>query len=116
MTRKMTLSEKMRFRITLQTEQKTSDDAGGYTLSWTNVATVWAAIESASRRASSTENVVAGQLENRSFFVFTIRYRDGVTSKMRVLYNSRVFNIRRVINVDERKQWIEIFATEGEAV
>lgn len=116
MANKATIAEKMRYRITLQQEQQTSDLAGGYTLAWSDVATVWAAIDSNSRRTSSTENLTAGQLENRSFFVLTIRYRAGVTGKMRISYGGRVFNIRRAVNVDEKNQWIELFATEGEAV
>ena len=38
-----------------------------------------------------------------------------ITSDMRLLYNSRTFNIRAVMNVDERNQYAELLVEEGGA-
>ena len=35
----------LRKQVTVQAEGQTPDGAGGYTLAWTNVATVWAEIK-----------------------------------------------------------------------
>lgn len=116
MTKKATIAEKLRYRILIEKEVEISDNAGGYSASWISVANIWAAIKPVSNRVFSSENNFAMQLENSSSFVFTIRYLEGINSKMRISYNGRLFNIKRVVNVDEESAWIEFLAVEGEAV
>jgi head-tail adaptor len=40
----------------------------------------------------------------------------GVTTKYRISYNSKFFNITSVINLDERDKYLVVKATEGVAV
>ena len=44
-----------------------------------------------------------------------IRYRAGVTAKMRLTFGARVFNIRGVINAGERDRTLELLCEEGVA-
>ncbi|HCX68353.1 MAG TPA: head-tail adaptor protein, partial [Rhodobiaceae bacterium] len=42
----------------------------------------------------------------------TIRYRSGITTEMRVLWNARVLNIRAVGNPDGRKRFLVLDCEE----
>ena len=100
---------RMRKRITLQTETPTTDNAGGYALAWTNSLTVWADIEP----LSGHEVFTASHLEGRVTHSVTMRYQTGITTDMRIIYGSRVFNIRAVLNSDESNRWLELLVEEG---
>jgi SPP1 family predicted phage head-tail adaptor len=106
------LSVRLNKRITIQQAAEVADGAGGYVRSWTSVATVWA--EMIVER-SGGEQVFAEQVQAAARFRFTIRYRSGVTAAMRVLYGTRVFNIRQIINPEEANVLLVIEAEEGVA-
>ena len=110
-----TLSSRLSKRVVLQQEVETPDGAGGYSLAWQNVANVWAEIIPL-RASRSNEPLVAGQIENRSFFRITIRYVEGAVPKMRLTFGLREFNIIGVINPDESNELLEIYAIEGGAL
>ncbi|MDE1901664.1 MAG: phage head closure protein [Alphaproteobacteria bacterium] len=101
----------MRKQISIQQEQPTPDGAGGYALAWVTLATVWADIMPVSGR----ETFAAAHLEGRVTHKITLRWRGDVaiTSDMRVLYNTRAFNIHAVMNNDESDHFITILAEEG---
>ncbi|MDD3371564.1 MAG: phage head closure protein [Alphaproteobacteria bacterium] len=104
---------KLRKRIAVQAEQRTDDGAGGYALAWTTLATVWANVEP----LRGNENYTHGRLEGRVTHRITLRWRDDlpVTTDMRLLMDSRVFNVRAVLNEGERNRWTVILAEEGVA-
>jgi SPP1 family predicted phage head-tail adaptor len=102
---------KLRERVTLQSEQSVSDGGGGQVVAWTDVATVWAAIEPLTGR----ERRAAGRLESVLTHKVTIRHLAGVTAKMRVAAGARVFNVRAVVNPAERDRWLELLCEEGVA-
>ncbi len=100
--------------VTVQSESQTSDNAGGYALAWTNLATVWANI----KPASGSEVYTAQHLEGHITHHITMRWRSDITltTDMRILYGARVFNIRALLNTDESNQWIDLLVEEGSAV
>ena len=99
----------LRKRVTVQTETQSTDGAGGYILGWTTFANVWANIKPLTGR----EIFVASHLEGHVTHHVQMRYLSGVTSDMRLSYNSRLFNIQAVLNTDERNQWTELLVEEG---
>jgi SPP1 family predicted phage head-tail adaptor len=102
----------MRKQVSIEVEQPTTDNAGGYALGWTTLATVWAQITP----VSGNEVYTAQHLEGHVTHHVLMRYRDDVTSDMRLSYNSRVFNIHAVLNTGERNQWTVLLVEEGSAV
>lgn len=100
-------------RIALQAEERTPDGAGGYALAWTTLAALWANIQPLSGR----EVFSAGHLESRVTHKITFRWQSGLTptASMRVLYKTRTFNIRAVLNADEADRWTVLFVEEGSA-
>lgn len=107
------LISKMRARITFQSESGSSDGAGGTSISWANGSTVWAYFRPLTSRSVTSERFRYGKLENSITHIVTIRYISGITEKMRISYDSRTFNIRRVVNLDERNEFLEILVQEG---
>jgi len=84
-------------RIKLQSSSRTSDGAGGATVAWTDVATTWAAVEP----VTGKEPYIAQQLQGQVTYKVTIRYRTGVSPAQRVLYGTRAFDVKAVIDPKE---------------
>jgi SPP1 family predicted phage head-tail adaptor len=101
----------LRKQIAIQQERQTADNAGGYALAWATIATVWGEIVP----ASGSEIYTAGHLEGRVTHKVNMRWRSdlAITTDMRLLYNMRSFNIRSVINTDERNQYAVLLVEEG---
>lgn len=91
----------------LQQRSNTSDGQGGQVVAWTAVATLWAKI----RAVSGTEGVTADQQHPVVTYNISIRFRPGVTpsswgadASMQFVVDGRTFDIRTVIDPDERHE------------
>lgn len=105
----------LRHSITFQEENATADDGGGFTDPWdnpTNVATLKACIEP----LKGMERLRSLQLETPVSHKITTRYRAGLKPEHRILFGTRVFNVRAIINIEEKNKWFEIMADEGVAI
>ena len=104
----------LRSRVTLQQESRVADGGGGFSNTWTNLAsspTVWARIEPLRGR----EVLQAMQLQSPVTHRVTLRYRGDVRAGMRLVAGARAFNIRAAINLEERGRWLELLCEEGVA-
>jgi len=101
----------MRHRVMIQSERRTTDTDGSAALRWYDDVSVFAAIEPASGR----ERFFGMQLEASITHKITIRYRADMAPKKRLLYNGRAFQVRAVLNRDERKRFQELLCEEGVA-
>lgn len=99
----------LKHRIEFQKTTQTSDGAGGWTESWTTIATVWAKIEP----VKSYERFIAMQTETYTTHKITCRYNANITTAKRALFNGRLFDVTGVINVEEDNSVLHIMATEG---
>ncbi|MFQ6016772.1 MAG: phage head closure protein [Kiloniellaceae bacterium] len=104
----------LRRRLVIQAENPDADAGGGQNDPWagaTTVATVWGRIQP----LTGSERLRAMRLEGKVSHRITIRYQAGITPKMRMLLGGRVFNIRAVINPEERNRFLELLCEEGVA-
>lgn len=101
----------LRQRLYLQQESLGADTGGGGALSWTTIATLWAAVEPFSGKEALQAGRISGSITHR----IRLRYDSSVTTAMRFLWGSRVFNIRDIRNINERNRVMEILAEEGVA-
>ena len=101
----------LRHAITIETSADTRQDGGGHKRAWSTFATARACIEPLRGR----ERLHAMQLQDSVSHKITLRWRSGITPKMRVKFGTRILNIRAAINVGERNRWLEILADEGVA-
>ncbi len=99
----------LRHRVTIQQATETQNSYGEIVQAWTTVATVWASIEARGVR----ESFAASQQFATADHIITIRYRSGVTAKMRIVYGSRVFDIQGAVDPDGRKRTLMIYAKEA---
>lgn len=99
----------LRRRVTLQSRATAHDAYGQQSTSWATVATTWADIQPLSGR----ELLSAQAQQAETTHKVLIRYRAGVTSAMRLLYQGRVFNIQSVTDPDMAHVTLELLCSEG---
>lgn len=100
---------KLRHRIAIEQVVETQDSDGSVIEAWSSYAAVQASIEPISGReyfaAQSTQADVTHRIR--------LRYFPGVTPKMRVNYNSRIFDILSVININEHNRELQLMCRES---
>lgn len=100
----------LRHSIEWQQEQTTPDGMGGQTRAWATVATVRAFI----KPTTGNERWHAMRTEANVTHRIFMRYRSDLTPAMRIVYNGRAFQVKAVLNIEERNKWLEVHATEGQ--
>ncbi len=111
MTARKTTSSRLRHRLTLQEEVITPDSAGGYVKSWDDIANLWAEIVPFNGR----EKFFSGKIQAEITHKVLLRFREDITTAHRLLFESRVFNIRAIMNVREADDVLELLVEEGVA-
>ncbi len=86
----------LRRRLVLEALERTSDGAGGSTGSWALVAVLWAAIHP----RHGSESFDAGRVEGRLTHDIWIRTNTSVIPGQRLRLDTRIFNIRAVLQPD----------------
>lgn len=87
-------------------QQTTAQDALGQPLNtWTTVFSPWASIRYTYN--SGLQAARAGADQAVVFASMRIRYRAGIDSGMRVIWEGEAYNIKAVIKVG-RKQWLDL--------
>lgn len=102
---------RLRHRVTIQSQTQTQNPlTGELTVTWTDVATVWAAVEPISAR----EFVAAQEPNARVTTRVTIRYLDGIEPSMRLLHRGRRYNIHGVLeDMDSGREYLTLPVSEG---
>lgn len=99
----------LRHRITIQARTNVSDGMGGYSMTWTDFATVYAAIWPMKGK-EAVENMREGATVTHRV---RIRYISGVKANMQILFGSRVFKlVAPPINRDELSIELELICEE----
>lgn len=105
----------LRDRIRIEQDNGTTfDEIGGAIPGWTalNVGTedgmIWAKVEP----MSQGEQWRRLQMNATANWKITIRYRSDLTTKLRVMFGSRTFEVKGVSNPDMRKRFCELACEE----
>jgi SPP1 family predicted phage head-tail adaptor len=101
----------LRHRIVIESASETTDSQGGQATTWSTYATVWALLEP----RGSMEARFSEQIQLRRTHICWIRYRSDLTftSAMRILFDSRYFQIKGIRQPDERKFFLLLDLEEG---
>lgn len=94
--------------MTLQEPVTAQNGYGERTTTWSTVATVWASVEPLRGREFFDAERVQSEISHR----VRMRYRSGMSSKLRVLLGSRVLQIEVVIDVEERHRELQLMCRE----
>lgn len=95
-------------RVTLQQPSNPQDTTGQALRKWTNVATVWAKVESMKGRTILRADSSLAELTDR----VTIRFRKDVQSDWRVLYKDRALGLISIINTQEQNVELVLMCRE----
>lgn len=99
---------KLRHRITLQSQFAIRDSFGGETVTWNDESTVWASVDPLSGREYFDSARVNAELSHR----VRIRFFSTLTPGWRVLFGSRVLDVKSVINFEERGIYQDLMCQE----
>jgi SPP1 family predicted phage head-tail adaptor len=94
--------------VTIQYQTKATDSMGGFTVTWADLGTVWAAIWP----VSAKETVQAGQNIMAITARVRIRYRSGFKPDWRIKYGDKYFSISSIINPEMRNEWLDLLCRE----
>ena len=98
----------LRHRIVVEAPAGTSDAAGGQSVTWSTLATLWSRIEP----AGAAEKAIADHLAGVVTHAVMIRWREDIAGGMRILYRGRSFRILAVRDPDESRRYLLILAEE----
>ena len=96
-------------RITLQHPTKAPDGMGGFTATWTDAATIWAAVWP----VNATETIGAGQTGMTITHRIRIRYRAILKASWRISWGGRYFNIVSIIDPNMAHRWLDVMCKEA---
>tara|TARA_Y100001972_G_C7582027_1_gene291914 strand:+ start:100 stop:426 length:327 start_codon:yes stop_codon:yes gene_type:complete len=102
---------KMRHRLELQKATNTTDAGGGMTQSYNTINIIYGAITP----KSGNEKYRQGMVQESTTHEIMIRFVKNISTKYRIKFENRVFNIKNIQNVEERDRFLKLKCTEGEA-
>ncbi len=100
----------LRHRVVLERAGKVADGGGGSLITWEMVTALWVAI----RPLSGREKTGAGQFASSLSHEIILRYMPRLLPEMRFRKGERVFEIRAVMDVDEKHRWLRVLCEEKE--
>jgi SPP1 family predicted phage head-tail adaptor len=104
---------KLRYLVTIQKQSGQTDTTGAETDTWVTFAQVYAHIEPYIGSARAGREVwTGGQLIGLDYTRIHLRYLAGLTPKMRVSWNGRIFDILAINTRDECNAEMEMIAKE----
>jgi SPP1 family predicted phage head-tail adaptor len=98
----------LRHRIVLEAPVRAADGGGGATVTWTTVAELWAAIEP----IAGSESVLGEGIAGRVSHEIVVRHQSGIEPAMRFRQGERLFEIKAVLDVDERRRMLRCLCRE----
>lgn len=98
----------LRHRLVLEQVVRQDDGSGGADETWEMVDELWAAV----RPVGGQEGDVSDQLSSRVSHEIWVRYRAGVKPEMRLRGGTRIFEVRVVIDVGERRRYLKCMVEE----
>lgn len=101
----------MRQKVILQRRSNVTDAGGGVSVSWTDVAALWAEITP----LTGNESVQAMRVQPVQNYLVRLRRREDVTPDDRLMFGSRVLEIKSITNVNQRGHWMQCRCQEGVA-
>lgn len=94
--------------VHIQHHTVTRDVFGAEVRTWATVATIRASIDPLSGR----EYFQAAQAQAETTHKLTIRWYEGLTTKHRILFGTRILEIQSVLVPEEKRQWMVLMCKE----
>ena len=98
----------LRQRLTIERAARELDGGGGAEETWQAVAEVWAAVLPLAGGERVEADAVAGNVTHEIW----MRHRSDVGAEMRLRLGTRIFDIRAVMDVEERRRFLKCLVEE----
>ncbi|RIK36773.1 MAG: head-tail adaptor protein [Chloroflexi bacterium] len=99
----------LRKRITFQQRNITRSSNGEQMITWGDVVTVWADVRSpVVANTIERDEGRANQVQATIMYDIDIRYRTGLDSTMRILYEGQALDIHSIMDPDGRRQKLRL--------
>lgn len=85
-------------RVTIQEATESRDSIGQVEQTWTNLYSRWADV----MPLDDTESMRARAIRETASHLVTLRYIEGLTTKHRIVWKNKVFNIVSVLNKEAK--------------
>lgn len=99
--------------FTIQSLTETPDGQGGYTTAWATFATVTGFVKieksEGQRFGESTQD---DRIKSDYPTKFSFEYVADLTNDMRISFEGKIYNIRKIVPVQKVDVWIDIYADE----
>ena len=102
---------KFRHFITLQGQGTSRDAGGGISSGFSTIASVYANVVPKSGKEVYKQGKLVGSVTHE----ITIRYRTDITNASRISFNNKLFNIRSIIDIEQRNRYLKLMCEEGVA-
>jgi len=99
---------KLRHRVDIEQPSSERDAQGGSVDTWQLVRSVWAKVEPLSGREFWAAQEQNSQVTHR----VTVRYQDGISTKMRLHFRGRVLHIDSIIDLLEAQDQMQLLCVE----
>lgn len=96
-------------RVDLQAPSRAPDGMGGWTITWTTIAS---SVPAAIWPVSARETIAGGREATGITHRIRIRYRQNVRPSWRALHNGKYFNIISIINPSTSYKELDLMAKE----
>lgn len=101
-------SGKLRHSIIIQQATESFNGNSELVSTWSTFATIWASIEPLVGR----EYYAARQVNAETTGKIRIRYLAALTTKMRISFGTRIFDIKGISNIEERNEEMVLYYSE----
>ena len=102
------ISGKKSKKIVIESVSEGRNSLGGITEAWSTFSSPFAKVEP----LGGKEAFFNREMNASNMVKFTINFETGITTKMRISYDSRIFDILSKINLNERSKEIEMVCEE----
>jgi SPP1 family predicted phage head-tail adaptor len=101
---------KLRHLVAIQSRATTPNAHGQLDDTWTTILTAFADVEPVSGQSQESAGAELATVTH----TITIRFRSNITTRNRLVYGQRIFDIVSVIDVEERHFWLQLGCVEGQ--
>ncbi|MEO1542991.1 MAG: phage head closure protein [Pseudomonadota bacterium] len=98
----------LRDRVVIERVTLVDDGGGGVEETWVEVATVWASVRALSGDERVEADAISGQLTHE----IHMRWRSDVGPDLRLRIGARVFDLKVVMDPDDRQKFLRCFGEE----
>lgn len=110
---KKKISSKLKSQIEIFEQFQIPDEMGGVKYLWQTKFYLPAMTENFLSFSKKSEYFVAMQTITYNMMLFTIRFRDDITNKMRIKYKDKIYDIIRLCNHKEENLILQVLAKEA---